>query len=632
MRLMRARQVRLLFSSVALSLALFISSLVRADASTPIYSPPVALTSQCGFLGDCAHTDAIGIHLGATAAVRFADSRSLVGLSGFVHGSLTFLDLVEIGGALGGHYAKDEAGNSQTASAPGLLFLKLRLYPLLWQRSRDGGLQISASYQRSLVSDSLGAAEQPGFDLNTVRLLASRSLGPVDLDAGLGVVFGEKAPDLRRALEVSASVALRINGVARPRSPDEQLRVMVQGLYRSALEGSVGPATEAYVLFAVHERTKSGYGFGLGVGPQFVDQRKGGLVMASVDLSWGLRYRNPVAEAAAGRPPWIPGVWMNLFYVDPILEADGCVWTDPNPVIGRLQIKCIGKPDPDDPRTIVHEDGRRFPVGTHVWIRNDGALVTQRLETIAQLDKDTADRALWVQKLGHMLYTAKKKEGKPCAFKADVLRGLDAGLAAQVAHDDFGGAAALLGAELARQILCGDERVMSGAGFLPYLGKGLRRGPLRYRGPPGEDEEVIEHTQPVKPADTALPSEARSHIFFGGVDSKKGTSGGWHHEPSGDLAKGTYVKEGTRSAPDKYGVYEANVVIEGVQKKERSSFFPKDWTQEQVEKAVLEAYENGKLQPIKPWVLRGTASGGMEIEIRVKGGVIQTAFPLYQGF
>ena len=625
------RQIRLRFSWVALLLALLLSTPARADSSSPIASLPLAVSSQCGFLGDCAHTDAIGLHLGTTAAVRFTGSQNQVGLSGLVHGSLTFLELVELGGAIGGHYAKDEAGASLTATAPALLFVKLRLYPFVWQRGGAGGLQLSASYQRSLVSESLGTAEQPGFDLDTVRLLASRSLGPVDLDAGAGVVFGEKAPDLRRALEVSASAALRIYGLVRPRSPDEQLRVIVQGLYRAALPGSVGPASEAFVLFGVHERTSRGYGFGLGGGPQFVGQQKGGLVLASFDISWGLRYHNPVSEAAAGRPPWVPGVWMNLFYVDPVLEADGCVWTDPNPVIGRLQIQCVGQPDPSDPTTIVLADGQRFPVGTHVWIRNDGLLVTQRLETVGQLDKDTTDRALFVQKLGHMLYRASKKEGKPCAFKADILRGTDPGLASQIAHDDFGGAAALLGVEFARLILCGDDSVMSGAGFLPYLGKGLRRGALRYRGQVGDGEGVLEHAQPVKPADASLPSQLRTHIFHGEVDTKQGRSLGWHFEPSGDRAKGTYVKEGTRSAPDKYGVYEANVVIEGIQKREKSSFFPQGWSQEQVEKAILEVYENGKPQPFKPWVLRGTSSSGMEIEIRVKGGGIQTAFPLYKG-
>ncbi len=623
------RQIRQRFSWVALTLALLLSAVARGDSSSPIASLPVAVSSQCGFLGDCAHTDAIGLHLGTTAAVRFIGSRNLVGLSGWLHGSLTFLELVELGGAIGGHYAKGDAGDSQAATAPALLFLKLRLYPFVWQRSGAGGLQLSASYQRSLVSQSLGAAEPPGFDLNTVRLLASRSLGPVDLDAGAGVVFGERAPDLRRALEVSASAALRIYGLVRPRSPDEQLQVMVQGLYRAALPGSVGPASEAFVLFAVHERTSRGYGFGLGGGPQFLGQQKGGLVLASFDISWGLRYRNPVSEADAGRPPWIPGFWMNLFYVDPVLEADGCVWTDPNPVIGRLQIKCVGQPDPSDPTTIVFADGRRFPVGTHVWIRNDGLLVTQRMETVAQLDKDTTDRALFVQKLGHMLHRAAKKEGKPCAFKADILRGTDPGLASQIANDDFGGAAALLGVEFARQILCGDDSVMSGAGFLPYLGKGLRRGALRYRGQPGEGEGVIEHAQPVKPADNTLTDKARLHIFSGDVDTKYGKSHGWHFEPSADPQKSTYVIEGTRSALDTHGVYEANVVIGGIKKGPRSTFFPKNWTPEQVEQAILEAYQNRRPSARRIGWYEGISAGGVRVEMQLtSNAAISTAYPI----
>jgi hypothetical protein len=163
------------------------------------------------------------------------------------------------------------------------------------------------------------------------------------------------------------------------------------------------------------------------------------------------------------------------------------------------------------------------------------------------------------------------------------------------------------------------------------LGKGLRRGALRYRGQTGDGEGVLEHAQPVKPLPAALPSDVRSHIFHGEVDTKGGRSLGWHYEPSADRAKGTYVKEGTRSAPDKYGVYKANVVIEGVLKKEQSSFFPKDWTPEQVERAILEAYENGKPKPGLPWIIEGTATDGMTIEIRTQGGRIRTAYPVYKG-
>ena len=46
---------------------------------------------------------------------------------------------------------------------------------------------------------------------------------------------------------------------------------------------------------------------------------------------------------------------------------------------------------------VTLDDGQRLPVGTHLWIRNDGLLVTQRLEIVAQLDKDTTDLVLDVK-------------------------------------------------------------------------------------------------------------------------------------------------------------------------------------------------------------------------------------------
>lgn len=89
--------------------------------------------------------------------------------------------------------------------------------------------------------------------------------------------------------------------------------------------------------------------------------------------------------------------------------------------------------------------------------------------------------------------------------------------------------------------------------------------------------------------------------------------------------------EGTRSAPDKHGVYQANVMIEGVKKGPRSTFFPKNWSQEQVETAIREAAENAKPKPRYPSTYRGTTSGGMEIEFELKDGAPQTVYPLYKG-
>ena len=49
-----------------------------------------------------ARADAIGVHFGTNSAMRFSGSRRFAGLSSWAHGSLTFLDLITLGGALGG--------------------------------------------------------------------------------------------------------------------------------------------------------------------------------------------------------------------------------------------------------------------------------------------------------------------------------------------------------------------------------------------------------------------------------------------------------------------------------------------------------------------------------------------------
>ena len=211
--------IRVLFRSqwlcglVTLFLSIAAPRIARADRAPPIYAPPISFSHRCGFLGDCAQSDAIGIHFGTSTAARFNGDRRFAGLSGWAHGALTFLDVATIGGALGGHFGRDADGVTHTAAAPGILFAKLRVYPGPWRAAKEGGLQIAVSYQRSFVSERLGKDEPPGFDLNTLRVLATRSFGLVDLDAGIGTIFGGAAPDLRRSVEASFTASLRIYGL-----------------------------------------------------------------------------------------------------------------------------------------------------------------------------------------------------------------------------------------------------------------------------------------------------------------------------------------------------------------------------------------------------------------------------------
>jgi hypothetical protein len=168
--------------------------------------------------------------------------------------------------------------------------------------------------------------------------------------------------------------------------------------------------------------------------------------------------------------------------------------------------------------------------------------------------------------------------------------------------------------------------------------------------------DLIEHETPVVPAKPnadakpALPAASagkaegaaheaasllgeqnRKHILEGEMNNKRGNATGWHYEPTGRKEKGTYVIEGTRSPPDESGVYEANVMIEGIKKDRRSTFFPKDWTKEQVETAIEEAYNTRKPRQ-RGGEFRGTTSSGMDITLRLDGtGKLESAYPVYKG-
>lgn len=580
---------------------------------------PITLSPQCGFLVNCARFDDIALKVGTVGLVRGNQEPGFAALSGWVHASISFLDVVDLGAAFGGHLTRDEHGDFYGATAPGLLAAKLRVFPGPWhRRSSPGDLQLAVAYQRSIVSALLGAAEPPGFDLNTVSLLASRSFGPVDIDVGAAALFGSGPSEPRRAVQLQASAGLRLFGLARPLSPDEQLRIVAQILYRFALPGDASPS-DGYVLLGVEEQTHSGYRIGVAAGPYVVGSRAGGLGMLSFSVAWGKRYRNPLGEYLASKPPWIPRFWMDLWHIDPVLGSDGCIRTDPSPQ-GQKIIKCVGRPDPKDAKTIVLDDGRRLAVGTRTWIRDDGVLITQRQEEIAQLDGQKTKEALLLQRLA---YEAAKQG--PCNVSESILDQANrAGLLPlAVVMESAPGLA--IGEWMKRLDKCGLAAASSG-GILPPLGRGAALRSVMRQGP--GNEEVAEHSTPIKQISTPLDDRSRAHIYYG--DVHKGKSSGWHHEATADPQKGTHVIEGTRSTPDKHGVYEANVMIEGVKKNARSTFFPKDWSEKEVERAILEAYQNR--QPVNgrpPGWFRGKSSEGIEIEMQMRAnGSIHTVYPI----
>lgn len=239
-----------------------------------------------------------------------------------------------------------------------------------------------------------------------------------------------------------------------------------------------------------------------------------------------------------------------------------------------------------------------------------------------------------------------------CQGRVGPLYGLDAGSAAMMALDEQGGPGIVLAKEMLQQLYC-DKDKSPEEQALSLLGAvgGLRRhGPLRARMPLRDAESAAsagqapgaklgggapsggaaEHTVPPRLAGVILSAEAREHLLYGHLDPKTGRATGWHYEPTGSAEKGTYVIQGTRSEPDVRGVFEANVMIEGVKKKARSSFFPGHWTIAEIEAAIDEAYQSRKPMP-RGGQFEGRTNDGMIIEMDINPkGQIQTAYPVHE--
>ncbi|HWR06732.1 EndoU domain-containing protein [Sporomusa sp.] len=121
---------------------------------------------------------------------------------------------------------------------------------------------------------------------------------------------------------------------------------------------------------------------------------------------------------------------------------------------------------------------------------------------------------------------------------------------------------------------------------------------------------------------------ALEHILEGELTAG-GRAVGFHYEGM-PTAVGKVIPE-TVSKPNTFGVYKAQVDVGGVSKSGNagaSSFFPKEWTPQQVVNSINEAYANRSL--IRGNTFRGVTESGMEIEMYLdKTGQIISAFPIY---
>ncbi|MGG1615269.1 EndoU domain-containing protein, partial [Paenibacillus sp. NRS-1781] len=114
-----------------------------------------------------------------------------------------------------------------------------------------------------------------------------------------------------------------------------------------------------------------------------------------------------------------------------------------------------------------------------------------------------------------------------------------------------------------------------------------------------------------------------NHIFDGEI-LKNGKANGFHYEGMPN-SNGKIV--GNVDPPNEFGVYQANIEVSGVLKKVKSTFFPREWSPQQVIDAINEASRNKEV--VKNNVYRGVTSRGMEIEFVLRNDKIISAYPLY---
>ena len=281
----------------------------------PLLSP-LSTGVPCGLLGDCARFDALGVHVGSTLGVAQSPSRSLL-LAGRARVSVSMLDALEVSVSLGAQH--DRAQQDASVSAQPLnVGIRLRLWPWFDRAGPDLALSIT----QTVPSRWLGSGDaQPHTG---VSLAGSKLWRWLQLDGSVGLLWrdGVTKP---LGLQLSASSFVRLYQTPDPTLPRDSYRAGLQASALFPLDAATIPSS--LTALAVFEAaTDRGLRFHLGLGVASEGRFVGSVALAQLSYSWGLRYRTRDGRAGiGGMPDW----YLDYFMVDPILEADGCIYTDP---------------------------------------------------------------------------------------------------------------------------------------------------------------------------------------------------------------------------------------------------------------------------------------------------------------
>ncbi|WP_246054464.1 EndoU domain-containing protein, partial [Paenibacillus anaericanus] len=138
-----------------------------------------------------------------------------------------------------------------------------------------------------------------------------------------------------------------------------------------------------------------------------------------------------------------------------------------------------------------------------------------------------------------------------------------------------------------------------------------------------EEKKWLESLQNTENFKQGTKENGLNHIFDGEI-LKNGNANGFHYEGMPN-SSGKIV--GNIDPPNEFGVYQANIEINGVVKGPKSTFFPKEWTPQQVIDAVNEAFNNKVIIKNNKYI--GETGTGMEIEFILRNDKIISAYPVY---
>lgn len=147
-----------------------------------------------------------------------------------------------------------------------------------------------------------------------------------------------------------------------------------------------------------------------------------------------------------------------------------------------------------------------------------------------------------------------------------------------------------------------------------------------------ENESREEHLEEIMIGDLRQTENFRpgalEHILEGELNAR-GQAVGFHYD--GLASKKGEIIEGTETSPNEYGVFEAEITVDGVKKESnrgRSSFFPDEWDAQEVVDAINEAYETKQF--ISGNTYEGLSDSGVIIRMYLDNNEkIISAFPLY---